>query len=215
MAYVFNLPDVGEGMAEGEIASWLVSEGDTVDEEDSLVEIQNDKSVEEVASPVAGTIKRIVVEAGTVANVGDVLAEIDSPEHNGEGEEPASTPDSPAKEAKADDPAQDASTDTSAASGNVPEISDPNKRVLAMPSVRKYAREKGVDISAVSGTGKNGRVLREDIDNFDGQAATAQASEQPAAQNDAPAQQASAQDDDRRVEHVKMTPMRKAIAKSM
>lgn len=213
--YKFTLPDVGEGMAEGEIASWLVSEGDTVDEEDSLVEIQNDKSVEEVASPVAGTIKRIVVEAGTVANVGDVLAEIDSPEHNGEGEEPASTPDSPAKEAKADDPAQDASTDISAASGNVPEISDPNKRVLAMPSVRKYAREKGVDISAVSGTGKNGRVLREDIDNFDGQAATAQASEQPAAQNDAPAQQASAQDDDRRVEHVKMTPMRKAIAKSM
>lgn len=217
MAYVFNLPDVGEGMAEGEIVSWLVAEGDTVEEEDSLVEIQNDKSVEEVASPVSGVVKRIVVEAGTVANVGDVLAEIDSPEHNGEGAAPASTPAAPAQEQKANDVAQE--TTTAATSGNVPTISDPNKQVLAMPSVRKYAREKGVDISAVSGSGKNGRVLREDIDNFDGSQATtaSEATVAPAKEEKAAnkATAAATTDNSDRVEHVKMTPMRKAISKAM
>ncbi len=60
MAFAFKLPELGEGMAEGEIASWLVKEGDTVKEDDVLVEIQNDKSVSELPSPVAGTIKKIV-----------------------------------------------------------------------------------------------------------------------------------------------------------
>ncbi len=60
MAFAFKLPELGEGMAEGEIASWLVKEGDAVKEDDVLVEIQNDKSVSELPSPVAGTIKKIV-----------------------------------------------------------------------------------------------------------------------------------------------------------
>ena len=221
--YQFTLPDVGEGMAEGEIVSWLVAEGDEVNEEDSLVEIQNDKSVEEVASPVTGKIVRILVEAGTVANVGDVLAEIDAPGHNSEASAPVSTPESPAQETKAADPAAGISTNASA--GNVPVASDPNKRVLAMPSVRQFAREQGVDITAVAGTGKNGRVLREDVANFNGAAATAPeapATEtaQAAATTEAPAAKpakkaAAVADNSDRVERIKMTPMRKAIAKAM
>lgn len=217
--YQFTLPDVGEGMAEGEIVSWLVAEGDEVNEEDSLVEIQNDKSVEEVASPVTGKIVRILVEAGTVANVGDVLAEIDAPGHNGEGSAPASTPASPAQEEKAVDVASNVDT---SASGNVPVASDPNKRVLAMPSVRQFAREQGVDITAVAGTGKNGRVLREDIANFNGSAAAAPAAstESKAVASEAKAAKpaakaAKATDNTDRVERIKMTPMRKAIAKAM
>ncbi len=58
MSFKFKLPDVGEGMAEGEIVKWLVAEGDTIEEEDSIVEIQNDKSVEEIATPVSGTVKK-------------------------------------------------------------------------------------------------------------------------------------------------------------
>ncbi len=58
MAYAFKLPELGEGMAEGEVSSWLVKEGDAVKEDDVLVEIQNDKSVSELPSPVAGTIKK-------------------------------------------------------------------------------------------------------------------------------------------------------------
>ncbi|MFE0442336.1 2-oxo acid dehydrogenase subunit E2 [Aerococcus sp. NPDC058936] len=222
--YQFTLPDVGEGMAEGEIVSWLVAEGDDVNEEDSLVEIQNDKSVEEVASPVTGKIVRILVEAGTVANVGDVLAEIDAPGHNSEASAPVSTPESPAQETKATDPAAGVSTNASA--GNVPVASDPNKRVLAMPSVRQFAREQGVDITAVAGTGKNGRVLREDVANFNGAAAvapeapareTAQAAATPEAPAAKPATKAPAAvaDNSDRVERIKMTPMRKAIAKAM
>lgn len=215
--YQFRLPDVGEGMAEGEIVSWLVKEGDTVEEETPLVEIQNDKSVEEVHSPVAGTIKHIVVEPGTVANVGDVLAEIDAPGHNGEGQgAPAA-----ASETSESTPAP--------ASGSVPAASDPNRMVLAMPSVRKYAREKGVDITQVQGTGSNGRVLKEDIDNFNGTAtATATATATPTpTQTTASAQPTSpkkstpkpapvsSKDNALREERVKMTPMRKAISKSM
>lgn len=221
--YQFTLPDVGEGMAEGEIVSWLVAEGDDVNEEDSLVEIQNDKSVEEVASPVTGKIVRILVEAGTVANVGDVLAEIDAPGHNSEASAPVSTPESPAQETKAADPAAGVSTNASA--GNVPVASDPNKRVLAMPSVRQFAREQGVDITAVAGTGKNGRVLREDVANFNGAAtvapeAPATETAQVAATTEAPAAKpakkaATLADNSDRVERIKMTPMRKAIAKAM
>ena len=221
--YQFTLPDVGEGMAEGEIVSWLVAEGDDVNEEDSLVEIQNDKSVEEVASPVTGKIVRILVEAGTVANVGDVLAEIDAPGHNSEASAPVSTPESPAQETKATDPA--ASVSTNALAGNVPVASDPNKRVLAMPSVRQFAREQGVDITAVAGTGKNGRVLREDVANFNSVAdqapeapvrETAQATATPEAPAAKPAKKAATlADNSDRVERIKMTPMRKAIAKAM
>lgn len=221
--YQFTLPDVGEGMAEGEIVSWLVAEGDEVNEEDSLVEIQNDKSVEEVASPVTGKIVRILVEAGTVANVGDVLAEIDAPGHNSEASAPVSTPESPAQETKATDPA--ASVSTNALAGNVPVASDPNKRVLAMPSVRQFAREQGVDITAVAGTGKNGRVLREDVANFNSVAdqapeapvrETAQATATPEAPAAKPAKKAATlADNSERVERIKMTPMRKAIAKAM
>lgn len=221
--YQFTLPDVGEGMAEGEIVSWLVAEGDDVNEEDSLVEIQNDKSVEEVASPVTGKIVRILVEDGTVANVGDVLAEIDAPGHNSEASAPVSTPESPAQETKAADPAAGVSTNASA--GNVPVASDPNKRVLAMPSVRQFAREQGVDITAVAGTGKNGRVLREDVANFNGAAtvapeAPATETAQVAATTEAPAAKpakkaATLADNSDRVDRIKMTPMRKAIAKAM
>lgn len=66
MAFTFKLPDVGEGMAEGEIVGWLVEEGDTVEEGDSVAEVQNDKSVEELASPVDGTIQKILVDRKSV-----------------------------------------------------------------------------------------------------------------------------------------------------
>jgi pyruvate dehydrogenase E2 component (dihydrolipoamide acetyltransferase) len=219
--YQFKLPDVGEGMAEGEIVSWLVAEGDEVNEEDSLVEIQNDKSVEEVASPVTGKVVRILVEAGTVAKVGDVLAEIDAPGHNGAAATtPASTPASPAQEEKAVDVAANVDVPTA---GAVPVASNPNKQVLAMPSVRQFAREKGVDITAVNGSGKNGRVLREDIENFNAAptAAPVAAASEPAvsaatsAKASEPAKVTVPTNNADRVERVKMTPMRKAIAKAM
>ena len=121
MAYQFKLPDIGEGIAEGEIVKWFVKPGDTINEDDTLLEVQNDKSVEEIPSPVTGTVKNVIVPEGTVANVGDVLVEIDAPGHN-------SAPSTSAPSAEA--PKEKVETSGSA---SVVEAADPNKRVLAMP----------------------------------------------------------------------------------
>lgn len=156
MAYQFKLPDIGEGIAEGEIVKWFVKAGDMIHEDDTLLEIQNDKSVEEITSPVTGTVKNILVPEGTVANVGDILVEIDSPEHNNE---------SVLSSNKLIDK-YSVKKGENAASSSIVELQDQNKRILAMPSVRKLAREKNVDISQVTATGKGMRVTKEDIENF-------------------------------------------------
>ncbi|KAL3946373.1 biotin/lipoyl-containing protein, partial [Lentilactobacillus hilgardii] len=104
MAYKFKLPELGEGMAEGEIASWLVKPGDKVKEDDPLVEIQNDKSVQELPSPVAGTVKSIDKNEGDTAEVGDVLITID----DGSPDTPDDAAPAPAKEEAAPAPAEPA-----------------------------------------------------------------------------------------------------------
>ena len=72
MAFQFKMPDIGEGIAEGEIVKIDIKVGDTIQEDDILFEVQNDKSVEEIPSPVAGTVTAVLVSEGTVAHVGDV-----------------------------------------------------------------------------------------------------------------------------------------------
>ncbi|MDN6161449.1 MAG: 2-oxo acid dehydrogenase subunit E2 [Atopostipes sp.] len=160
MAFTFKFPDVGEGMAEGEIVDWLVAEGDEVEEGDSVAEVQNDKSVTEIAAPVSGEIEEILVEAGTLANVGDPVMVIDD---GSEGQEESVAPSSEEDSEESEEPEEleEESTESS-----VVATSDPDKLVLAMPSVRQYARENDVDISLVTPTGKSGRVLKEDIDSF-------------------------------------------------
>ena len=182
--FQFKLPDIGEGIAEGEIVKIDVKVGDTIAEDDILFEVQNDKSVEEIPSPVSGTITAVLVSEGTVAHVGDVIVEIAA-----EGVAPAAAPSAPAAS-----PAPAASAPAAPAQPTgVPAASNPGKLVLAMPSVRQYAREKGVDITAVVPTGKGGRVTREDIDNFGGAPVAAPAVEAaPAAQAAAPAASAPA-----------------------
>lgn len=165
MAFTFKFPDMGEGIAEGEIVDWLVAEGDSIEEGDSVAEVQNDKSVEELAAPVSGTIQSIEVEVGSLVTVGDNIMIIDDGSEG--GEEPASdtTPDEedPVEEASEETPAE--ATEETESTGVVA-TSDSNKMVLAMPSVRQYARENDVDISLVAPTGKGGRVVKEDIDNY-------------------------------------------------
>jgi pyruvate dehydrogenase E2 component (dihydrolipoamide acetyltransferase) len=221
--FQFKLPALGEGIMEGEIVSWPIKEGDMINEDDTLVEVQNDKSVEEIPSPVTGKVVRIVAPVGTVAVIGDVLVEIDAPGQNG-----------PAAAAPKAAPAP-ATTSNAPATTGVVAAANPNKQVLAMPSVRQYAREKGIDITAVAPTGKGGRVLKEDIDNFSGVAPVAAKAVAPAVQAQASAQaavqaapvaaaqatQAAApaqpftSDLGEAETRQKMSPMRKAIAKAM
>ena len=154
--FEFKLHDIGEGITEGEIVKWFVKPGDEVKEDDVLVEIQNDKSVVELPSPVSGKVLEIKVEEGQVAVVGDTLITFDAPGYADKTEAPAA----PAEEADATPAAPPAAPATQTADV------DPNRKVIAMPSVRKYAREKGVDIRLVAGSGKNGRILKSDIDAF-------------------------------------------------
>ena len=233
MAFQFKMPDIGEGIAEGEIVKIDIKVGDTIQEDDILFEVQNDKSVEEIPSPVSGKVLEVRVQEGTVARVGDIIVVID----DGSGPaEAAPAPAAPeAAPAAVEAPVAPAAAPTPAAPAapaqatGVPAASNPDKLVLAMPSVRQYAREKGVDITLVVPTGKGGRVNREDIDNFGGApvasaapAVEAAVASAPAAQVEAPAAPAAKAEPAKpfvgsaeREERVKLTPMRKAISKAM
>ncbi|UBH23140.1 2-oxo acid dehydrogenase subunit E2 [Macrococcus armenti] len=214
MAFEFKLPALGEGIFEGEIVKWFVKAGDEVKEDDILLEVQSDKSVVEIPSPVTGKINTIVAEEGTVANLGEVIVTIDSDDAHAQND---------ASEAK-EEPKEE-STETKEAAPKAEEKAsdvavDENRRVIAMPSVRKLARDKGVNIKAVQGTGKNGRVLKDDVLAYmDGGQAQAEAqTEAPKAEaQEAPkaAQPIAAPEGDFPETREKIPAMRRAIAKAM
>ena len=143
MAYEFKLPDLGEGLTEGEIARWLVQEGQDVAEDDPLVEIQTDKTTVEIPSPAAGKVARIMVDEGDVVPVGTVLVVI------GDGALPA-TEEQPRAE-----PAPSAAT--------APPGPGYPSRLRATPLIRKIAQELGVDLADVDATGPQGRITEEDV----------------------------------------------------
>lgn len=154
MAFQFKLPDIGEGIHEGEVVKWHVAVSDDIQEDDTLLEVQNDKSVEEIPSPVTGKVVNILVPEGTVATVGQVLVEIDAVGH--ESSEAVAEV-APVVEEKVEVTKDSAPKAPSAPTGQ------PSKNVLAMPSVRQLARELGVDITLVTPSGKGGRVTKEDV----------------------------------------------------
>ncbi|WP_394232675.1 dihydrolipoamide acetyltransferase family protein [Niallia oryzisoli] len=217
MSFQFKMPDIGEGIHEGEIVKWFVKPGDKVQEDDVLCEVQNDKAVVEIPSPVEGTVEEVLVGEGTVATVGQVLIKFDAPGYENlqfKGDEAEEAPQ--AEEAKKEE-TPIAEAVTNAGTGAQAEV-DANRHVVAMPSVRKYAREKGVDIRLVPGSGDNGRILKQDIDAFLTGGAAANVSN-AAADQAAPEAQATAavaipqgQYPETRE---KMSGIRKAIAKAM
>ncbi|MFJ7735809.1 dihydrolipoamide acetyltransferase family protein [Lysinibacillus sp. NPDC097287] len=221
MAFEFRLPDIGEGIHEGEIVKWFVKAGDTVKEDDILCEVQNDKAVVEIPSPVDGKVEEVLVGEGTVAVVGDVLIRLDAPGYEDlklKGDDHAAE--------KAEAQVQPAAEVEKAPVAEVApvkeEVTDTTKRVIAMPSVRKFAREHDVDIHMVAGTGKNGRIVKEDIENFLNSGGVAQAVEAPTVTEEAPVQQEASTvatpvvlEGDFPETREKMSGIRKAIAKAM
>ncbi|UCD46275.1 MAG: 2-oxo acid dehydrogenase subunit E2 [Deltaproteobacteria bacterium] len=148
MEFELRLPDIGEGVAEGEIVRWLVAEGAPIKEDDLLVEILTDKAAMEMPSPVTGVLAKIVAQPGQVVPVGAVLAVIEVA-----GPGPLRAEGKAGGEPKPPDIAP-------------PEGAAPRPRtgdVLATPAVRKLAKDFGVDIATVSGTGPQGRVTEEDV----------------------------------------------------
>lgn len=227
MAFEFRLPDIGEGIHEGEIVKWFVKAGDTIEEDDVLAEVQNDKSVVEIPSPVSGTVEEVLVDEGTVAVVGDVIVKIDAPDAEEMQFKGSHSDDSSKQEEKQEEaPAEKESTsssqsqEASTASTQEAEV-DENKTVKAMPSVRKYARENGVNIKAVTGSGKNGRITKEDVDAYLNGGSTDSASNESAAASSTGSEETSASASqsvpkgDFPETTEKIPAMRKAIAKAM
>jgi pyruvate dehydrogenase E2 component (dihydrolipoamide acetyltransferase) len=174
MAFEFKLPDIGEGVHEGEILKWLVSEGDTVKEDQPLVEIMTDKVNAAIPSPRPGKILKRIGKEGEVIRVGAVLVVI------GDAGESAPAGGSTAAPAPAPS-AQEAATPQRAATPVQGAPAAAVGKALATPAVRKLARERGVDIDRIQGTGAGGRVTEADV-----KAATSEA-RAPAATSPAPA----------------------------
>jgi pyruvate/2-oxoglutarate dehydrogenase complex dihydrolipoamide acyltransferase (E2) component len=150
VAYEFKLPDLGEGLTEGEVARWLVAEGQEIAEDDPLVEIQTDKTTVEIPSPAAGKVAKILVREGEVVPVGTVLVVIGD-----DASEPSQKASDTVLQAA---PVRDA--ERPEPSSNTVLQAD---RVRATPLVRKVAQGLGVDLAGVEGTGPQGRITEEDV----------------------------------------------------
>ena len=190
--------------------------------------MQNDKSVVEIPSPVSGTVEEVLVDEGTVAVVGDVIVKIDAPDaeemqfKGSHSDDSSSKQEEKQEEASAEEESTSSSQtqQASTASNQEAEV-DENKTVKAMPSVRKYARENGVNIKAVTGTGKNGRITKEDVDAYLNGGSTDSASNESAAASSTGNEETSTSasqsvpEGDFPETTEKIPAMRKAIAKAM
>lgn len=142
----FKLPDIGEGVQEGEVVKWNVKEGDMVHKEDIIVEIMTDKVTVQIPSPFEGPVTKIYYKEGEIAKVGSSLLDIGG--STGAPEAQAPTPKETAVKAVAKEEAEEKSS------------------VLAPPAARKLAKERGIDISKVRGSGSGGRITVRDVENF-------------------------------------------------
>lgn len=153
MVVEFKMPDIGEGVVEGEISKWLVKVGDMVKEHQPLVEVITEKVTVELPSPVDGKVLKIGAVEGDIVEVGQTLVTIEG------GQEQAKT--SPSSELKEQEAEQ-------ISESSVSQVRE-HQKVLATPAVRKLAKEKNVDLSRLSGTGPEGRVLEQDVLMSEGQ----------------------------------------------
>jgi pyruvate dehydrogenase E2 component (dihydrolipoamide acetyltransferase) len=176
-----QLPELGEGVTEGELVKWLVKPGDKVEADQPFAEMMTDKATVEVPSPTTGIVKELKGKEGDVITVGDVMLVIETEGSAAKASAPAPTPaPAPAKPA-APQPMTAASAPTAvatakpAAAANGMEVYPPpaDAKVLATPATRRLAREMGVDINGLKGSGIAGRVTREDVAQSSGAGATA------------------------------------------
>jgi pyruvate dehydrogenase E2 component (dihydrolipoamide acetyltransferase) len=151
MAFEFKLPDIGEGIVEGEIVRWLVKEGDRVEADQPLVEILTDKATVEIPSPIKGRLAKTVGKDGDIIEVGKTLLVIDEMEGT--------------ISPRLQEPSDGAEPSTGS-SARTPEAPDKTREVLTTPAVRKQAREMGIDIQTVQGTGPKGRITAEDLERY-------------------------------------------------
>ncbi len=161
--FAFKLPDIGEGVVEGEVVEWMVSVGDTVAEDDPILSVMTDKATVEIPAPTDGVVKSMVGEAGTILAVGQVCIEFDT---DGEGTPQVEVVPEPVVEEEIVPEIEEVIVEES-----IPEPAQvvqavAGARKLASPAVRQRARESGIDINSVSGSGPVGRVTHGDLDSW-------------------------------------------------
>lgn len=168
--FEFRMPDIGEGVQEGEVVKWMVKEGDTVKEDDPLLEVMTDKATMEIPAPKDGRITKLFYKEGEIAPVGSALVLIAAEG----GEVPAQI--APAVETTYEHPDAKAETVVGSVVDHTPAHAPARpdgQRALAAPATRKLARDLGIDLNAVPGSGPHGRVTKDDVVGFGKTGATA------------------------------------------
>ena len=181
--FAFKLPDIGEGVVEGEVVEWMVSVGDTVKEDDPILSVMTDKATVEIPSPTDGVVKSLVGEPGTILAVGQVCIEFEvdgdgnssaksEPEESAPAPEPTPEPapeptPEPAPEPTPEPVVEEKAKVEKAAPKPTPVVvAAPGARPLASPAVRQRARESGIDLASVAGSGPAGRITHSDLDSW-------------------------------------------------
>ena len=149
--FIFKLPDLGEGTVESEIGEWFIKVGDQVAEEDLVGTMVTDKAAVELSSPVSGTVVSLAGEPGDIVNVGAALVVFET-NASGESGKSAATAPEKAAAAQAAPPA-----------ASVPTV---RNKIATSPAIRRRAKDLGVDLAKVAGSGAGGRILRQDLDSF-------------------------------------------------
>lgn len=157
-----KLPELGEGVHEGELVRWLVKPGDMVKEDQVLAEIMTDKATVELPSHFAGKVTEVVAKEGMTVHVGQTLLKYEGVG----GAAKAEAPKAEAPKASAPAPVMSPSMSAPSPSANSNTMLTVGGSVSAAPAARQFARESGVEITRVPGTGPNGRVMKEDIERF-------------------------------------------------
>ncbi len=192
--FIIKMPDVGEGVAEAELVEWHVKTGDPVREDMVIAAVMTDKATVEIPSPVNGTVTWLGGEVGDRIAVKAPLVRIETAGETGVAEPETIPQPRPAEPVKADAPKSVSKASSPA--------SPPAEKPLAAPSVRLFARESGVDLRQVQGTGPAGRILREDIEQFLNQGAVPASARAGLAKKTA-------------TEEIKLTGLRRRIAEKM
>jgi pyruvate dehydrogenase E2 component (dihydrolipoamide acetyltransferase) len=226
----FKLPDLGEGLTDGEVVRWLVAEGDTIELNQPIVEVETAKAVVEIPAPYGGTVVKLHAAEGESLDVGAPLISVDTA---GGASAPAAAQAAVAVAAEPDpEPAQELQATLvgpgerqqvrrrriggHTRSANGPATTTPGpaaQRPRATPPVRRYAKDRGVDLAALVGTGRDGRITREDVDGaLDGVQDGTKDGARPAAASVAPA---ARQPRDRGEERIPVRGTRRQIAAAM
>lgn len=218
MKFEYLFPDVGEGIAEGVLIKWLVEEGDSIKEGDSLAEVETDKVTTEIPSARTGKVLELKFNKGDTINVGDVFIVIETDQVDKKEDIKLDKED---KKQELDEKEEEVEEETAgvvgeviasseeippSTEGQVSQSKKSKKKALATPVARKMARNLGVDINEVEGTGPNGRVMKDDIQNY---------ADKSKATKKKPKEEIKSEDSHDSVERIPLTSIRKTIANRM